>query len=562
MLTHLRTRISLAAVALLALVAAAPPQPRPQLSLGETIEVSIVNLDVVVTDKAGNRVRGLTQNDFEVLEEGKPQPITNFAEYGNGTAVSDSHSGVESAAGVAPRPQPRTIVIFVDDFHLNLTKSTPMFDAMKEMLRKSVRPGDAVAVISYANGFRGNVQYTDDLNQLIAAIDRIADERRRPHLEDALVAQALSDVQQIEGVAGANEGRSGIRQPIRSSLVGRTSPTMMLAARQQQLLLRRKADILTTLMSTMAGNEGRKVLLFVSHRFSRIAGGEYLFGRQAGPVNLSDRADFDNSKVINRVAQAANTYGVTIYPIYPEGLDTNDGNTSGANAYEILNNESQALGQIAAQTGGLYDWGSQPAAELLPKVTEDFDTYYSLAYRKQTSGEDRVHTVTVKTKNPDYHVRSRQQFVEKSDESKMKERVLAELFRPSTAKGIQFALHIAQPKVKSGKTTLPLTLKIPISLLTAIPQGNASVGEFSVYIASANDRGQLSDVTRQTQPFSIKESELARAKSSSFTYDVDVVIDRDTDRIAIGVVDNVSKEFGLARITVPSGIALAANVTR
>ncbi|MFP5245761.1 MAG: hypothetical protein ACLGH0_03620, partial [Thermoanaerobaculia bacterium] len=59
----------LAVVAALFLVAADTPKPQIP-SMGETIEVSIINLDVVVTDKQGNRVRGLTSNDFEVYENG------------------------------------------------------------------------------------------------------------------------------------------------------------------------------------------------------------------------------------------------------------------------------------------------------------------------------------------------------------------------------------------------------------------------------------------------------------------------------------------------------------
>src|SRR5437660_1113968 len=54
-----------------------PPVP----SIGETIEVSLVNLDVFVTDKTGQRVRGLGKEDFEILENGVRQPITNFTEY-------------------------------------------------------------------------------------------------------------------------------------------------------------------------------------------------------------------------------------------------------------------------------------------------------------------------------------------------------------------------------------------------------------------------------------------------------------------------------------------------
>jgi hypothetical protein len=47
---------------------------------GESIEVSIVNVDTVVTDKQGRRVHGLRKEDFEVYENGFRQPVTNYPE--------------------------------------------------------------------------------------------------------------------------------------------------------------------------------------------------------------------------------------------------------------------------------------------------------------------------------------------------------------------------------------------------------------------------------------------------------------------------------------------------
>ncbi|MEA2328791.1 MAG: hypothetical protein QOE68_3750, partial [Thermoanaerobaculia bacterium] len=42
----------------------------PQQPLTESIEVRVANIDVVVRDKAGNPVTGLTKDDFEIFEDG------------------------------------------------------------------------------------------------------------------------------------------------------------------------------------------------------------------------------------------------------------------------------------------------------------------------------------------------------------------------------------------------------------------------------------------------------------------------------------------------------------
>jgi hypothetical protein len=43
------------------------------------IDTELVNLNVVVTDRHGQRVRGLAKNDFEVYEDGVKQEISHFA---------------------------------------------------------------------------------------------------------------------------------------------------------------------------------------------------------------------------------------------------------------------------------------------------------------------------------------------------------------------------------------------------------------------------------------------------------------------------------------------------
>lgn len=44
----------------------------------EQIDVNVVELPVSVTDSTGAPINGLTQGDFQVLENGKPQPISSF----------------------------------------------------------------------------------------------------------------------------------------------------------------------------------------------------------------------------------------------------------------------------------------------------------------------------------------------------------------------------------------------------------------------------------------------------------------------------------------------------
>src|SRR5690349_4759065 len=85
--------------------------------LVESIEVRVANVDVVVTDRAGKPVHGLTKDDFELFENGKLQPITNFYELRETPAEAAAAGGQVTLPAATPPPadlQRRRVVIFID----------------------------------------------------------------------------------------------------------------------------------------------------------------------------------------------------------------------------------------------------------------------------------------------------------------------------------------------------------------------------------------------------------------------------------------------------------------
>lgn len=87
-----------------------PPPPPPQESgrLQFAVSVETVTLDVVVVDKKGRFVPGLTRESFEVLEEGLPQelsfftaqftPVTTLLLLDSSSSIRSSLSAIQTAA--------------------------------------------------------------------------------------------------------------------------------------------------------------------------------------------------------------------------------------------------------------------------------------------------------------------------------------------------------------------------------------------------------------------------------------------------------------------------------
>jgi VWFA-related protein len=538
---------------------AATTNPPPLPSAGETIEVSIVNLDVIVTDRKGHRVHGLTKDDFQILEDGKPQPISNFAAYMPESTVIDGKVAYTApAAAEAPKRQHRTIVVFVDQFRLPPFRVDPIFTALKKTLHSVVGPGDAVLIAKWNLRTIIRLDFTDDLAAIDRTLDGIAHDctgadfdpltvhrREAEQMEDWFAAIAAAAAEKGMTVPG---GEAQWISDMNAADYGR----------RQLDLMREKTEALNSFISTMSNDDGRKALIFLSNHFSRYAGAEYLFATNPGkPLDPNQRGQFGTYNLLEILKATANAHGVTVYAMYPPGL----GNTldsdpqlihypapyAAALNHQVLDNELANLDDLSKSTGGTMAWGSVNIADALPSVRDDFEDYYSMAYRVAARNDDRSRSVIVKAKNRDYIVRSRRQYMEKSDENRIRDQVVASLFRPHAPTGMFVDASLGKTVPKDNKHfSVPISIRIPAASFMTTQDGVASKGAFSVYVATGRVIGETSEISKKTIPFTVGDVE--KAKDGYFTYDFELVTDLNTNRVAVGVYDEVSHETGFARL--------------
>ena len=100
------------------------PQDASQTSV-PTLHVTSreIVVDVMVTDANGNAVRGLKQSDFSIEENGKPQPIRSFGEFGSEIPVAEPAApklppGVYTNSQSTPVSGPVNILL-IDALHSN-----------------------------------------------------------------------------------------------------------------------------------------------------------------------------------------------------------------------------------------------------------------------------------------------------------------------------------------------------------------------------------------------------------------------------------------------------------
>ncbi len=135
-----------------------------------TANSNLVIVDVTVKDKSGKPIEGLTQDDFTILEDGKPQKIAVF-EFQHLTMQSepppalslddqlklpeDPKTTITSATpGQIQYHDKRLLVFFFDFSSMGIPEQLRAQDAALDYLKKHITKDDMVAMLLYTEPAR------------------------------------------------------------------------------------------------------------------------------------------------------------------------------------------------------------------------------------------------------------------------------------------------------------------------------------------------------------------------------------------------------------------------
>src|ERR1700693_3594104 len=131
----------------------AQPAQKPIPPVSERVEVSVTNVEVIVTDSKGNRVSGLTRDDFEVYQDGTPQKISNFYAVSGGKVLLDDGEvvGLDSPEAKAeiPAELKAKYVLFIDNLNIQPQNRNRMFKSLEEFVTQTVGPLAEAEIITY-----------------------------------------------------------------------------------------------------------------------------------------------------------------------------------------------------------------------------------------------------------------------------------------------------------------------------------------------------------------------------------------------------------------------------
>jgi VWFA-related protein len=442
---------------------AAPADPPSQGSFGESIDVRVVNVEAVVTDRKGNRVPSLTARDFRLLVDGREVPIDYFTEIKNGEVAAPQAGAPAPATAAAPGEAVGTnYLVYIDDqFAITAPRNRVLQRLAADLGRMG--PQDSMAILSF-NGIKLQrlSDWTGDRQALARAF---AKAEETPAFGIAMRAAQESDnytagcLLNPKSVAASMWMGSGMELGIRA--------------------------LVAAMRGTLAP-PGRKVLVFLNGGWALPEPPQ----ESGAPLSAIDLPQAE--KIFAPVYDTANLLGYTLYPIEVHGMlfsDTlwNEARVPFPMPHDfILSSGEQSvhydLEVMARETGGKALLNSA-RLDAFSRVTADTSSYYWLGFTPEWLADGRRHAIQVEVRRPGLAVRSRSGFSDQSRETE--EQVQAQsllLFgRPELEAPLVVTPGVMR-RVSYRLRELPVTVEIPAEAFSALPAeaGWALNGSLSV----------------------------------------------------------------------------------
>ncbi len=543
---------ALAAAVLMSLVAL---PAFPQQTLVESIEVRVANIDVVVRDRAGNPVTGLTKDDFELGEDGVRKTITNFYEVRRGEDVT---------APQAPEPEvplelrQRRIVVFVDSASLTPSRTKAVLDSIEKFIDARMRGEDRAMLVSWRLGLHVVTPFTNDKESLkrgLAALARFGPAGESSQSAIANVRRAVRDLREDAQRGDLSWGEA---YSLARGAVDKHGERLL--AQQQRLI-----EAVGRVATTMAGLEGKKVLVFVGEHLPQHPAAElyrhvydefspYMGRAILPPLEITTGLPGNAMpKAIAELAKQASADGVTIYTI---GAAATESDISAENSdpadygYSFSRdaNTASALETIAEITGGVAITGTSNFDLALDTITRDLASYYSLGYKPSGSSQTQ-HKIVVKTKNRAYSVRARQTFVTKSTDDQMTDRAIANLYIDPARNEWPISVRTGLPKKDGSKFIIPLQVVIP-STITLLPVEKSLTGSFVLYFVVGTGDGAISSVMRRPEALKIPPAAEGTVRAKPMTFTTAIRVNAGESTLSVAIIDELSGATGFARANI------------
>ncbi|MCP4201331.1 MAG: VWA domain-containing protein [bacterium] len=532
-MTHKAAQASSVLLALFLVTSFAVADEDPAAIFGERVEVRVVNVEVVVEDREGNRVHNLALDDFVLRIDGKAVPIGFFSEIADGRVLdrrlleTDVDTPVSGVKGLdAGQEVGTSYLVFIDDYFTTVARDRNQ--VIQGIIDGLYRLGseDRMAIVAFDG------RKIEMLSSWSQSRSRLSSTLERAKLRQARGIRTNTETQRAD-----SNTRLGAVQPAAARIpaeaqaafenAGEAIPVTDLppldvaspeadscaAINFLERQLRRVTSGVTATLRSFSSPPGRKVMLVLSGGWPSSAY-DYLLG-PTQPLLETGECGAASERIVKPMYDIANLLGYTLYPIdLPDesrlsvhadeaddlALAATGPGITGSSLSRIPTaafRESEihaTLAELAVETGGraMLDGARLSAFET---VVDNTRSYYWLGFVPAWRGDDRDHDIKLDVREPGLRVRYREGFQDLSRSKELGFMVESALFFGELPGSKPLQVRLGAVPRKGRRVEVPLELRIPMDELTMLLDRGRYVARLELRIGSLNENGERNEIS-------------------------------------------------------------------
>jgi VWFA-related protein len=547
----------------------ASPQ-RPDDEQPIRISTELVQVDVVVTDKTGKVVRGLTKDDFELYEKGKKQQLSffEFVEAGKNRRPGDVAKQTDlevSPQGLSGTEVRRIFSFIVDDLTIPYQDLVYVRQMLTHFVDNQMQPTDLVAIVRTVGGKGLLQQLTSDKDLLRRAIAALT---VTTHPFNAFNNPAVPRLAANPQPAGdATAPTPGASPGLAGADVSGESPDINSALDDTNKLLRSYMSLGTAsfVVDSLRQLPGRKSLVLIS-------GGLPIIGPQQASAagNLS--------YYLNLLTDKATRAGVAIHTMDIRGLQAHaavasfsdtpgrsaigEGGIQGSfgrapdetlfgfkNPFDQME-AHQGLRALAYATGGIPVLNKNDFTEGLNKILDASEAYYLLAYTPSDGKFDGdFRRLEIKVKRDGLKVYNRRGYIAREDKpstapATKQEQLLAAIRSPLARRDIELDAMLLYKAASAEQGTIDINLFIDSKKLSFEEAGDKQQANYDVAGFIFDELGKLRGGFSETITVGLTPEEQRRVNATGFSYSANTSLPPGIYQIRLAARDNKTGNIG------------------
>ena len=573
---------------LLSLAGSATLAAQPNQTFIDTVDVQVVEVDVVVTDGKGRPVKGLAREDFELYVDGQPVAITNFYE---SSIYVEEPTGRRNKERPAVRSEatpgttvegPLTVVFYLDDPNLFPAHRTRLLRRLEAAIEPWRAMDASFMLARFVHRLEVLVPPTRDLDAIL----------------EGAAAVPKGSPRAIQNGEGAR--RFAIKSMIDSYEFCEIAPfcrpcednwgeLLSLArgyADNQATNTAVAVDGLADLVTTLAGVPGKKTVVHITDGLPQRPGISVLdylgnqlcaFERPSAPSEMmSEMVQYDESSRFNLISAQANANRVTFYGLDAAGLrssapDISLTNPSRAPSFQNVSlhamNAQSGLHLLANETGGKALINANDLSILLDDMTEELAASYSLGFVSEERKPGRVRQISVQLA-PDAdkgrRIEYRRTYRDKSLDERLAERLLSVAYLGNSENPLGASLDLGGTTPLEEKVhELTVGVSVPAEAIVTLPgkdgEARNATAQLRLWLLAVEDeKGARTNVRQKT--IAVGGATGVPAVDGNYRVEVAMNLPEGAYQVAVGVRDETTGVMSLVRepVTVPTPEAGAA----